>query len=61
VNSRAENIGARRLMTVMEKLLEDIMFEAPETAEKTIRITPEYVHEKLADLVEDVDLSKYIL
>ncbi|RMG23402.1 MAG: ATP-dependent protease ATPase subunit HslU [Armatimonadetes bacterium] len=61
VNSRAENIGARRLMTVMEKLLEDVMFDAPDTEARTIRITPEYVHEKLADLVEDIDLSKYIL
>jgi ATP-dependent HslUV protease ATP-binding subunit HslU len=60
VNTRAENIGARRLMTVMERLLEDVMFDAPEV-ERTVRIDADYVNAKLADLVSDVDLSKYIL
>lgn len=61
VNTRAENIGARRLMTVMERLLEDVMFDAPETKERTVRVDAAYVNEKLAGLVSDVDLTKYIL
>lgn len=61
VNSRAENIGARRLHTVMEQLLEEIMFDAPEVKSKKITIDGKYVKEKLADVVQDVDLSKYIL
>lgn len=61
VNLRTENIGARRLHTVMEKLLEDILFEAPETETKRIVIDAEWVHRKLSDLVKDADLSKYIL
>lgn len=61
VNTRAENIGARRLMTVMERLLEDVMFDAPETKERTVRVDAAYVDEKLAGLVSDVDLTKYIL
>ncbi len=61
INSTLENIGARRLHTIMEKVLEDIMFEAPDVKEKRIVITPEYVEEKLKDFAEDQDLSKYIL
>ncbi len=61
INSTLENIGARRLHTIMEKVLEDIMFEAPDVKEKRIVITPEYVEEKLKDFVKDQDLSKYIL
>ncbi|HWP30310.1 MAG TPA: ATP-dependent protease ATPase subunit HslU [Fimbriimonadales bacterium] len=61
VNLRTENIGARRLHTVMEKLLEDILFEAPDTETKRIVIDAEWVHRKLSDLVKDTDLSKYIL
>lgn len=61
VNSRMENIGARRLHTIMEMLLEDLSFEADEHKGETIEITKEYVDERLKDIVQDQDLSKYIL
>jgi ATP-dependent HslUV protease ATP-binding subunit HslU len=61
VNERTENIGARRLHTVMEKLLEDISFEAPDLGAQNITITDTYVRERLANLIEDEDLSRYIL
>jgi len=61
VNERTENIGARRLYTVMETFLEDISFDAPDMAEKQVVIDAEYVREKLADIVEDEDLSRYVL
>jgi len=61
VNNRTENIGARRLHTVMELLLEEISFDAPERAGDKIVITPEYVDERLGEIVEDQDLSRYIL
>ncbi|MEF3169283.1 MAG: ATP-dependent protease ATPase subunit HslU [Deltaproteobacteria bacterium] len=61
VNERMENIGARRLHTVMEKLLEEISFEAPDMAPKEVRITAEYVRDRLADIVTDEDLSRFIL
>jgi ATP-dependent HslUV protease ATP-binding subunit HslU len=61
VNAKTENIGARRLHTVMEKLLETILFDAPEVEEKTIRFTSEDVRASLGDLAKDVDLSRYIL
>jgi ATP-dependent HslUV protease ATP-binding subunit HslU len=61
VNERTENIGARRLHTVMEKLLEDISFHAPELEKQKITVTDAYVRERLADLIEDEDLSRYIL
>ncbi len=61
VNERTENIGARRLHTVMEKLLEDISFEAPDIAPQKIKITAEYVKDKLKDIVTDDDLSRFIL
>jgi ATP-dependent HslUV protease ATP-binding subunit HslU len=61
VNAKTENIGARRLHTVMEKLLEDVLFKAPEETEKEIEFDAEAVRERLADLVKDVDLSRYIL
>lgn len=61
VNEETENIGARRLHTIMEKLLEDLSFNASEMDEKTIEIDLEYVNEKLKDVVADKDLSKYIL
>ncbi|MEW6387480.1 MAG: ATP-dependent protease ATPase subunit HslU [Thermodesulfobacteriota bacterium] len=61
VNERTENIGARRLHTVMEKLLEEISFTAPDLGEQQITITADYVRERLADLIEDEDLSRYIL
>jgi ATP-dependent HslUV protease ATP-binding subunit HslU len=61
VNTKTENIGARRLHTIMELLLEDISFNAPEQAEQTLSVTPEYVRERLQHIVEDQDLSRYIL
>ena len=61
VNTRMENIGARRLHTIMENLLEDLSFEADAHAGETIEITADYVDEHLKDVVQDQDLSKYIL
>jgi len=61
VNERTEDIGARRLHTVMEKLLDDISFEAPEMKGQKVRITKDYVREKLSDILEDENLSRYIL
>ncbi|ORJ57662.1 ATP-dependent protease ATPase subunit HslU [Geothermobacter hydrogeniphilus] len=61
VNERTENIGARRLHTIMERLLEEISFDAPEMAEKRLTIDADYVRDRLADIVEDEDLSRYIL
>ena len=61
VNSNTENIGARRLHTIMELLLEDVSFNAPELSGQTIKITAEYVDKQLRDVVEDQDLSRYIL
>ncbi|TAL22203.1 MAG: ATP-dependent protease ATPase subunit HslU [Nitrospirae bacterium] len=61
VNEKTENIGARRLHTVLEKLLEDISFEAPEKKNGKLPIDREYVRGKLAEIVKDEDLSRYIL
>lgn len=61
INEMTENIGARRLYTVMEKLLDEISFSAPEMKEKKIVITQEYVRERLAEFLEKEDLSRYIL
>ena len=61
VNEETENIGARRLHTIMEKLLEDLSFEAPSLEEKEVEINVDYVNDKLKDVVADKDLSKYIL
>ena len=61
VNQRTENIGARRLHTVMERLLDNISFEAPDRAGETVTIDARYVSEHLGELVEDEDLSRYIL
>ena len=61
VNSQSENIGARRLYTIMELLLEDVSFNAPDLKDQTIPITVEYVHSKLKEILENKDLSKYIL
>ncbi|OGD21836.1 MAG: HslU--HslV peptidase ATPase subunit [Candidatus Aminicenantes bacterium RBG_13_64_14] len=61
VNADAENIGARRLHTVVEKVMEDISFAAPDIAEKTIRIDREYVREHLKDILENQDLRRFIL
>ena len=61
VNERTENIGARRLHTVMEKLLDEISFEGPDLPDKTVTIDEAYVQRMLADIVRNEDLSRYIL
>jgi ATP-dependent HslUV protease ATP-binding subunit HslU len=61
VNDRTENIGARRLHTVMEKLLDEISFEAPDLTDKNITIDEAYVDRMLADIVRNEDLSRYVL
>jgi ATP-dependent HslUV protease ATP-binding subunit HslU len=61
VNNLTENIGARRLHTIMEFLLEDILFNAPDMQEKKIDIDRQYVEDKLKDIKDDEDLSRYIL
>ena len=61
VNDNTENIGARRLHTIMEKLLDEISFEGPDLKKKTVRIDAAYVQKMLADIVKDQDLSRYIL
>ncbi len=61
VNDRTENIGARRLHTVMEKLLDEVSFEAPDMTEKTVTIDEAYVDRMLADIVSNEDLSRYVL
>ena len=61
VNERMENIGARRLHTVMEKLLEEVSFNAPEMEKKEVVIDESYVTDKLKDILEDQNLSRYIL
>ncbi len=61
VNENSENIGARRLHTIMEKLLEDISFEGPDLKKKNVKIDAVYVRKQLAEIVKDQDLSRYIL
>jgi ATP-dependent HslUV protease ATP-binding subunit HslU len=61
VNQRTENIGARRLYTIMERLLDEVSFQAPEWSGKEIAIDAEYVHARLAEVLKDEDLSRYIL
>jgi ATP-dependent HslUV protease ATP-binding subunit HslU len=61
VNERTENIGARRLQTIIEKLLEDISFDAPDLSGQTLKLDAEKVRKKLGDIVQDEDLSRYIL
>jgi ATP-dependent HslUV protease ATP-binding subunit HslU len=61
VNDRTENIGARRLHTILEKLLEDLSFEAPERQGKAVVIDATYVRDRLSDIAKDEDLSRYIL
>lgn len=61
VNSSVENIGARRLQTVLERLLDEISFDAPEKKGETITITPDYVNERVESLAGNADLSKFIL
>ena len=61
VNMRTENIGARRLHTVMSTLLDEPLFDAPQAKEKRLRITRGFVRDKLQCILEDEDLSRYIL
>ncbi|SLM30340.1 molecular chaperone and ATPase component of HslUV protease [Desulfamplus magnetovallimortis] len=61
VNERTENIGARRLHTLMERLLEEVLFDAPDIEEKKIVVDAEFVDKQLMDIVKDEDLSRYIL
>jgi ATP-dependent HslUV protease ATP-binding subunit HslU len=61
VNEQTENIGARRLHTIMERLLDEISFEGPDLKKKTIRIDAAYVQKQLAEIVKNQDLSRYIL
>ncbi len=61
VNDQTENIGARRLHTILEKLLEEISFEAPELKKKNVKVDAAYVQKQLASIVKDQDLSRYIL
>ena len=61
LNASVENIGARRLQTVMERILDEISFTAPDRAGETVEITAEFVQENIGDLAKNVDLSKFIL
>lgn len=61
VNNQTENIGARRLHTLMEHLLEDLLFSAPDLEEREILVDRAYVDERLKDIKEDEDLTRYIL
>jgi ATP-dependent HslUV protease ATP-binding subunit HslU len=61
VNETTENIGARRLHTVMERLMDEISFEATDKAGAKLTIDAEYVKDKLGDTIEDEDLSRFIL
>ena len=61
LNRRDQNIGARRLYTIMEKVFESINFEAPDLPDKKVRVTAQYVRERLTDVIDNEDLSKFIL
>ncbi len=61
VNDTTENIGARRLHTILEKLLEEVSFDGPDLKKKTVKVDAAYVRKQLADIVKDQDLSRYIL
>ena len=61
VNEQTEDIGARRLHTIMETLLDEYSFEGPDLKEKTVVVDSAYVHKQLADIVKNEDLSRYIL
>jgi ATP-dependent HslUV protease ATP-binding subunit HslU len=61
VNSTVENIGARRLSTIMERLVEDISFDAPDKSGQTIRIDAAYVHDRIGKMAADTDLSRFVL
>ena len=61
VNQRTENIGARRLHTILERMLDEISFDAPDRPEKYVQVDARYVREKLSEIIKDEDLSRYIL
>jgi ATP-dependent HslUV protease ATP-binding subunit HslU len=61
VNSSIENIGARRLQTVMERILDDISFDATDRSGETVRIDAAYVRQHIGDLAKNADLSRFIL
>jgi len=61
VNEGTENIGARRLHTILERVLEDVSFDAPELEDPKVVVNAEFVKERLKDIVEDKDLSRFIL
>jgi ATP-dependent HslUV protease ATP-binding subunit HslU len=61
VNRRTQNIGARRLYTIMERVFETISFDAPDLPRRSVKITGDYVRERLAEVVKDEDLSRFIL
>jgi len=61
VNEKTENIGARRLHTILEQVLDEVSFSAPEIPGQTVDVTPKYVNDRVADLAKDADLSRYIL
>jgi len=61
VNSSTENIGARRLSTLMERLLDEVSFEAPDMSGVEVKVDGEYVRRALVDIVKDQDLSRYVL
>ncbi|MEE8226350.1 MAG: HslU--HslV peptidase ATPase subunit, partial [Kiloniellales bacterium] len=61
INSSVENIGARRLHTVMEKLLEEVSFTASDRGGETVVVDKDMVHERVAELAKNADLSKFIL
>jgi ATP-dependent HslUV protease ATP-binding subunit HslU len=61
VNRRSQNIGARRLYTILERVFETVSFDAPEMSGQKFEVTAAYVKERLAEIVKDEDLSKFIL
>ena len=61
VNATVENIGARRLQTIMERLVEDISFDAPDKSGTSIKIDAAYVRERIGKMAEDTDLSRFVL
>ena len=61
VNSETEDIGARRLYTILERVLEDLSFDAPDLENKEVTIDSSYVKEKLGQITENIDISNYIL
>ena len=61
VNQRTENIGARRLHTVMERLLESVSFDASERSGASVRVDADYVQQSLGELAKDQDLARYVL